>query len=255
MASSSLDVAITGDGRPLVLLHSLLVDRSAFDHLVKRLADRRRLIAVNLPGFGISPPGGPTVKDYARAVQRLLDELDLPPETDVLGNGFGSFVALSLASEVGSRIARLVLVGAAIAFPPAGKDTFKDLAAKVESEGMAAIVPLALKRLFPEGYLVANPKLAAERAAVLEALKPTHFANACRALAALDLTPELPKVENPTLIVVGQEDGATPPALAHALAEKLSDGRVVEMRGVGHSPHIQAPDRFVSTIATFLGLA
>jgi 3-oxoadipate enol-lactonase len=105
-----------GKGRDLVLLHSLLSDRSSYEPLAARIAGQRRLILVSLPGFGASPPAGPTVGDYADAVAAMFDDLALPSATDVLGNGLGGFLALALASRHGARFERMVLVGSTIAF-------------------------------------------------------------------------------------------------------------------------------------------
>ena len=55
---ADMDVVETGSGRDLVLLHSLLSDRSAFDQVVPALAKTYRLTLVNLPGYGNSSPGG-----------------------------------------------------------------------------------------------------------------------------------------------------------------------------------------------------
>ena len=57
--TSALDVVQMGRGRDLVLLHSLLSDRTAFDRIAPRLAAERRVWLVNLPGFGASAPAGP----------------------------------------------------------------------------------------------------------------------------------------------------------------------------------------------------
>ena len=254
MSALRLDVEMVGDGRELVLLHSLLSDRTSFEPLAARIAGERRLVLVSLPGFGTSPPTGPALTDYADAVAGAFEDLALPPETDVLGNGLGGFVALHLAIRHGSRLARLVLVGSAIAFPEAGRATFRALADKVEREGMAAVVDAAMRRMFPADFIAANPEVVAGREAVFRRLDPEVFAAACRALAALDLGDDLARIRNPTLVVVGGQDQATPPALGRALAERLANARIVEMPGLGHCPHIQDPDAFVARIAPFLGL-
>jgi 3-oxoadipate enol-lactonase len=254
MGKPRLDVEIVGEGRDLVLLHSLLSDRTSYEPLAARIAGERRLILVNLPGFGDSPPTGPTLGDYADAIAGMFDDLALPPETDVLGNGLGGFVALSLASRHGARFERMVLVGSAIAFPEAGRATFRALADKVEREGMAAVAGAAMRRMVPEPFIVANPEVIAGREAVFRRIDPGVFAAACRALAALDLEGELARIENPTLIVVGAEDQATPPALGRALADRLTDARLTLLPGLGHCPHIQDPDAFVAGVAPFLGL-
>jgi 3-oxoadipate enol-lactonase len=248
------DVEIVGEGRDLVLLHSLLSDRTSFDPLAARLKGERRLIFVNLPGFGKSPCAGPAVSDYADAVATLFDDLALPPETDVLGNGLGGFVGLQLAIGYGRRFDCLVLVGSAIAFPEAGRATFRALADKVEREGMAAVTGAAMRRMFPERFIAIRPDLVAGREAAFEQIDPAVFASACRALATLDLDAELPRVRNRTLILVGEQDEATPPALARALAGRLADAELVEMPGLGHCPHIQDPDAFTAAITPFLDL-
>jgi 3-oxoadipate enol-lactonase len=255
MSTPRLDVEIVGEGRNLVLLHSLLSDRSSFEPLAARLAGERRLILVSLPGFGKSTPGGPTIGDHADAVAATFDDLALPPETDVLGNGLGGFVALALAIRHGTRFERLVLVGSAIAFPEAGRATFRALADKVEQGGMAAVVDAAMRRMFPEPFIAANPEIVAGRQAAFRRIDPAVFAAACRALAALDLSGELCDIQNPSLLVVGAKDEATPPGLGRALAERLAHARLIEMPDLGHCPHIQDPDTFVAAIAPFLGLS
>jgi 3-oxoadipate enol-lactonase len=255
MSTPRLDVEIVGEGRNLVLLHSLLSDRSSFEPLAARLAGERRLILVSLPGFGKSAPGGPTICDHADAVAATFDDLALPPETDVLGNGLGGFVALALAIRHGTRFERLVLVGSAIAFPEAGRATFRALADKVEQGGMAAVVDAAMRRMFPEPFIAANPEIVAGHQAAFRRIDPAVFAAACRALAALDLSGELCDIQNPSLLVVGAKDEATPPGLGRALAERLAHARLIEMPDLGHCPHIQDPDAFVAAIAPFLGLS
>jgi len=254
MRTAGLDVEIVGKGRNLVLLHSLLSDRSSLEPLAARLEGERRLLLVNLPGFGKSRVAGPAISDYADQIASLFDELALPPETDLLGNGLGGFVGLQLAIRHGMRFDRLVLVGSAIAFPDAGRATFRALADKVEQDGMAAVTGAAMRRMFPERFIAANREVVAGREAVFEQIDPAVFASACRALATLDLDADLARVRNRTLIVVGAQDEATPPALGSALKERLADAELVEMPGLGHCPHIQDPDAFVAAIAPFLDL-
>src|SRR5690606_20426215 len=75
MGKSALDVEIVGKGRGLVLLHSLLSDRTSYEPLAARIAGERRLVLLNLPGFGASPPAGAALADYADAVAQVFDDL------------------------------------------------------------------------------------------------------------------------------------------------------------------------------------
>ncbi len=249
---TGLDVETLGSGPDLVLLHSLLTDRTSFAELAGRLATERRVALVNLPGFGKSPPAEP----LAGWADRVVEFCDTLPSSkpDIVGNGLGSFVALTAAARHGERLGRLVLLGAAIAFPEAGRATFRGLAEKAEREGMKSIADVAVARMFTADFIAAHPDIVAERKAVFAKIDPAVFAAAARSLATLDLSAELSNIRNPVMILVGGKDGATPPALARDLAGRLADARLVELADVGHAPHIHALDLTVATLAPFLGL-
>jgi pimeloyl-ACP methyl ester carboxylesterase len=88
----------TGRGEPLVLLHPLGADRRVWDPIVERLRDQRELIAIDLPGFGDSPPlqdGTPTPRALAVAVAELVQSLGIA-RPHVAGNSLGGWVALEL---------------------------------------------------------------------------------------------------------------------------------------------------------------
>jgi 3-oxoadipate enol-lactonase len=255
MAAPDLDVEMEGEGRPLVLVHSLLSDRTAYRPFADRVAGRRKLVLVNLPGFGASPPAGATtLEDHAAALARVFDDMSLPRESDIMGNGLGGFVALTFAAAHGDRFRRLLLVGSALAFPEAGRATFRGLADKVDADGIAAVAGPAIRRMFPDDFIAAHPEIVEDRTRVLATIDPKVFAAACRALAALDLGPVLPRIRNRTLVATGEHDGATPPALGRALAARLPRGEFMELTGLGHAPHLQAPDAFLAAVAGFLRL-
>lgn len=252
---ADVDVFQVGEGRDLVLLHSLLSDRGSFEAVVPALVGSCRLTLVDLPGFGGSSPAGPAVEDFADRIAGLLAGLDLPRETDVLGNGFGGFIALALAQRHGDLFERLVLVDTGAAFSETGKAAFHSMAGKVEAGGMSAVLDTAVSRLFPDDFIEANQGLVEQRKAVLRRVDPANFAAACRSLAAVDLRPGLGRVTHPTLVVVGLEDEATPPSLSRQLADGIEGARLVEIPHCGHSPQMQDPQAFLAAVAPFLGFA
>ncbi len=209
---------------------------------------------LNLPGFGASTPAGPTIEDHAERVADLLSGPVLGRGPDVIANGLGGFVAIALAVRHGKRIGRLVLADTAAAFPDAGKAPLLALAERAQGQGMEAVVDAAVRRLFPDDYIAAHPEAALERRAVLLEANPAHFATACRALAKVDLRAALPRIANPTLVVVGALDRATPPELARELARGITDAALVEIPDCGHCPPLQKPVAFLEAIGEFLGL-
>lgn len=128
------------------------------------------------------------------------------------------------------------------------------MAERVRQSGMEAIVDVALKRLFPEDFIAVNPDIMAERRNALVKTNPEFFAEACHALAALDLTADIGKIRNPTLVVVGERDAATPPEMSRTLARALPRADLIEMPRCGHAPMAQEPEAFIKAIAKFLDL-
>lgn len=251
VADAQFELEQRGHGPDLVLLHSLLTDLSSFAAVVPALSRRRRVTTVSLPGFGRStPPAGQSIEDYADRMAELFGAMG--DKCDVLGNGFGGFIALALAARHGSRVDRLVLVDTGATFPEAGRLTFRAMAETVERSGMKAIVGAAVRRIFPDAYLAAHPEVAPQRAEVLLRTDPKQFAVACRALAELDLRAELGRIANSTLVVVGELDEATPPAMARDLAAGIAGARLVELPGCGHCPPLQEPAAFLAAITPFL---
>lgn len=250
-----LDIVEAGAGKPIVLLHSLLADRAIFDKIVPMLARQRRVIVPDLPGFGGSSSAGATIEGIADRISGVFDALNLGTTADVLGNGFGGFVASALAVRNGAKFDRLILADTGVGFTPDGKQSFFAMAERVRQSGMEAIVDVALKRLFPEDFIAAHPAIMAERRAALVKTNPEFFAEACHALAALDLTPHIGTIRNPTLVVVGELDAATPPEMARDLAKALPGAALIEMPGCGHAPMAQAPEAFIKAISKFLDLA
>jgi 3-oxoadipate enol-lactonase len=240
-----------GEGKPLILLHSLLTDRRAFDRVTAELPGW--LIAIDLPGFGDTAAASPTIEEYARLMSAGVRAIcgDHRPVT-VMGNGLGAFVALGMAVEDQAPLDRLVLVGCGVAFPDDAKPAFAGMIEAVQNGGMSAVTPTALRRIFTDSYLDRHPLQAEERSRVLAATDPRAFITACRALQHLDFSDRVGDVEVPTLIIVGEDDQATPPALARTLHDSLPNSELVTMSGVAHAPQIQDPAGFADVVNNFL---
>ena len=249
---ADLDVVQMGQGRDLVLLHSLLADRSAFDKVAPALAQTRRVWLVNLPGYGASAPAGPSIGDYADRIAGMFTALGLTSDTDVLGNGFGGFIATAFAARHGSRFRRLVIADSLIAFPEPAKQPLRMLADKVRAQGMEGALDIAIRRMFPEAFIAAHPEIVAERKHALRQADAESFCGACLALADLDFQHVLAGIRNPTLVMAGALDMTTPAALARQLAEGIPGAKFMEIADCGHCPQIERPEVFVTLVNDFL---
>ncbi len=242
--------AFSGSGPPRLILHSLLTDRTAFDAVAEGLGGQT--FALDLPGFGATDPARPDIDDYAHRVAGFIEDSGFGPDLVLIGNGLGAFVSLGTVIHHPGLATRAILVGCGTGFPQAAKGAFVKMIETARTGGMEAVVPIALRRIFTDDFLTANPDVAEERARILGGHDPEAFINACQALITLDYAELASTVTIPTLIVVGEDDQATPPPLAMELHRVIPDSTLALMPGMAHAPQLQDPEGFIETIRPFM---
>jgi pimeloyl-ACP methyl ester carboxylesterase len=251
----ALTAVRAGKGRDLVLLHSLLADRHAFDPVLEQLTAKFRVTLINLPGFHGSQAVLLALMDaYVATIEDGFDEFGIGNDAVLLGNGFGGMIALAFAIAHPERIAKLVISDAAACFPPEGRQAFAVMADKVAEGGLGAVAEMAARRVHSATYLRQHPEAVEQRKRVLLGIEPKAFQHACRVLQETDLTPLLHHLRVPTLVVAGEFDQATPPALNKEIVKRVAGARYVELAGCGHCPPLEQPDAFLGTIGDFIGL-
>lgn len=238
-----------GEGEPTLILHSLLTNRRAYEAMGEALDGR--IVTLDLPGFGSTDVCPPDINSFADRVAQFIREMKLDKGLTLVGNGMGAFVALGTAIYHGPLLDRLILVGCGVRFPDQAKRAFAEMIDTVRSGGIEAVVPIALRRIFTESFLGSNPDLAEKAAAALRKTEPSTFINACEALTTVDYTSQAEDVRTPTLVLVGEEDQATPPSLAEQVHSLIPGSRLETLPGIAHAPHLQDPEGLSAAIERF----
>jgi 3-oxoadipate enol-lactonase len=242
---------ISGHGPSLVLLHSLLADRTSFDAVVPQLAKSFRVVALDLPGFGKSDAIDGDLNVWGGHLTEAVRAL-CPNEHPVLvGNGFGSFLALAIGVAEPNLASHIVLAGCGAAFSDQGREAFRIMARKTEEAGLEAIADIAMRRLYPPAMAAENPDAVAIRRERFLRTDPNVFRQACGMLAGLDLRDQVKGLSIPVLASVGELDEATPPAMAQELAALVPNGRFELISECAHVPPLQAPEKFCAMIQEF----
>ncbi len=245
-AGGTVAAAVTGEGPPVWVFHSLLADAGSCTPLAAALSGSYRVTVPDLPGFGGSVPVEAGLEPVADRLAAAIEEAGGP--VAVIGNGYGSFVALTLALRHPALVSRLVLAGTGAAFDEPGRAAFRGMAGAAGSKGLAAIADTAMRRLFSPEFQQANPTLLAERRERFLATDPAMFIGACSALASLDISGAVRGLHIPVLVTVGELDEATPPAMARQLAALLPDASFTELPGLAHVPQLQDTAAFVAAV-------
>jgi pimeloyl-ACP methyl ester carboxylesterase len=223
-----------GAGRPLVLLHGLLVSGEMFDPLVGAWSARHRLIVPDLRGHGRSAhlPGPYTVGQQAADVADLLGRMNVP-RADVLGYSQGGTVAQQFARDHPDRVGRLVL---------ACTYSYNLLSRRERLEGLlsswllATLGPAAMTGLIARG--VGGPALSATQTAALRRMLAANDRRravaAHRAMLAFDSRGWLTEITAPTLVICGSADRAVPGWHAEMLARGIPHAELRTIDGAGH---------------------
>jgi pimeloyl-ACP methyl ester carboxylesterase len=250
MTALDLNVREAGAGLPVVLLHAFPLSSAMWLEQRNGLAEVCRVITPDLRGFGGSQLGDdePSLDHMADDVARLLDTLSL--DSVVLGGlSMGGYVAMAFARRHGSRLQGLLLADTkASADPPAVRDNRHRIADALDAAGTPRVlIDDVLPGLTGETTKRERPLVHGRVRALVEATPPPAAAWSQRAMAARpDSFDTLRAVSVPSMVVVGDEDALTPAADAEAMAEALTDVRLVVVPRSGHLTAVESPDEFTS---------
>lgn len=269
VAGSPVNVVEMGedtDEQPVVLVHGLSGSWQNWLPTIPALAETRRVVAFDLPGFGASPlPASEvSIRGYAEIVDALLGELSIDAAA-VVGNSMGGFIGAELALHAPQRVERLVLVGAAglsiqeewtdrqlVALRRA-EALFAMQGAWLASRSEALVRRPGVRRLLM-GLVVADthgisPALAAEQ---LRGSGKPAFMPALTGMARYPIADRLGEVACPTLIVHGTRDKLVPVRDADEFERLIPEAEKLVYEGIGHMPQLEAPERFAGDLLRFL---
>jgi 3-oxoadipate enol-lactonase/4-carboxymuconolactone decarboxylase len=247
----AIHVLIEGPpGAPaLVLLHSLGTTSHIWDAQAAELSRSFRVIRPDLRGHGLTTctPGPYSMALFADDLAALLTELNIQ-QFHLGGISIGGLIAQSFAAAHPGRVASLMLVDTALAIPPA--QSWTDRAAKVRAEGIASIADAVLARWVTPSFMDA-PETHGLREMLLRTPAEGYAASA-EAIAAADLTATTSTLQIPTLIVVGDQDQATPVAAAQALNAAIAGSSLTIIESAAHIPTVEKPAEVTAALAGFL---
>ncbi len=230
-----------GQGEVLVLIHGLGANATGWRDQVAELSAACRVIAPDLRGHGGSghrPEEPITIRALADDVVALLKGLGLG-RAHVCGNSLGGMIALEIWVRAPSLVKSLILVDATAFFPPPQMlDDFLRLFETMDMEAFARF--MAPRLLTPQ----APATLVEELVQVTAAVSRSVFRQGLVAAFQGDYRWMLPLVDVPTLIVVGEDDQATPAGYARYLERQIKGAALRVVPAAAHLPHRENPSAF-----------
>lgn len=231
-----------GDGPLVVLLHPLAESGEIWRRLVDELRPRFRVVAPDARGHGGSRwDGAPfSITDLADDVAALIEHLGAGP-AHVAAMSMGGCTAIDLAVRYPGHVASLALADTTADYGPGKETAWAQRADKAVSVPRREQLTFQVDRWFSPAFVAEDPTEVQRVSELFVATDSTAHAAAARAMGAFDDSSRLGEVTAPTLVLVGAEDYATPPAMSEALAEGIGGATLHVLAGTRHLSLVESP--------------
>lgn len=252
-----------GSGDPLVLVHGAGTSGAIWRRVMPLLADGRRVVAPDVPGYGGSPPAGPGFA-LEEVTARLVDELDeagVAGPYDLVGHSLGGALAILLAARHPERVRRVVLAAPAglAALPRPAAALLGRVAAPFAIARRTLASPLAghalVRRLALAGVAHDGARVPPEhaRAVLASSVGATRIGPGLASAAAADLREALAAVHAPLGLVWGEHDPVIPRRRIDVIRAVHPDAPLSVIPGTAHAPMLEAPEAFCAALEDVLG--
>jgi pimeloyl-ACP methyl ester carboxylesterase len=275
-----VDFGGADDGPTVVLVHGLGGSHLNWDLFAPLLTGRARVLALDLPGFGRSEPGGrrTSVHDNVRVLDRFLAEVAGVPVV-LVGNSMGGMISILETAASPQKVSGLVLLDAAVPGPRRALDPLVAVMFALYSIPLLGERFMALRRrrstplrqvrdvlrlcgIDPDDL---PAEMIDRSVALIEGREDVPgmdkaFIAAARSLVLLLADPRryrqaMASITAPVLMVQGDEDRLVPVAAARDTSRRNPAWRYLELRGVGHVPQLQVPEELAKEVLSWLDSA
>jgi 3-oxoadipate enol-lactonase len=239
-------------GRPtMVFVNSLGTDFRIWEEVERLLAGDLGLLFYDKRGHGLSELGDAPhrIETHAADLAVLLDHLRVE-STVICGLSIGGVIAQCLYGTRPELIEGLILCDTAAKI---GTDEMWN--GRIEatlSEGIASFADGVMEKWFTPGFHKNRAEELTGYRTMLIHQSPSGYAAACAAMRDADYRAKTASINVPTLCVVGDQDGSTPPELVEAFARSIPGARFEVITGAGHIPCVEQPEKLAELIRSFM---
>lgn len=231
---------------PLILIHGAGGHHLVWPPEVRRLPGDR-VFALDLPGHGKSAGVGcQSIADYAEAVALWMNAMGLTSAV-LAGHSMGAAIALHIAANLPERVLGLCIFGGGARLPVAS-----DL---LQGTADPDLAPATIDQMIDLSFGRSTPARLKELArARMRDTRSALLHGDLLACCSVDLSAEVSRLKLPALLMCGDEDRMTPPALTRFLAAQMSGSRMELVASAGHMIMLERPQLVADKIASFLDL-
>lgn len=238
-----------GDALPILFLHGVGSDKSVWAPQLKHFGQARRSVAVDYPGYGDSDPAPAdcTRDDFAAAILAAMDALGIE-RAHICGLSLGGVIAIAMHAAAPERCVSLILADS-FAVHPEGEAIFERSVKASSDPGMRALAEQRAPMLLAPDT---PASVREEVIATMAAIDPEAYRIGARAVWLADQRDRAALIDVPTLVLVGDLDPVTPPALSQELAALIDGSRLEVIAGASHIANLDKPVEFNREVERFI---
>jgi 3-oxoadipate enol-lactonase len=235
---------------PFLFIHALAMDGMMWQGVAQALPKGAPIYAVDCRGHGLSDkPAGPyTTARFARDIAMVMSAINAP-RVHLVGWSMGGTIACAFAGQFPERLASLTIVDGTATYGPKAPPAWEERAQKAVAGGMQALTQFQLDRWFTPAFLAAEPAKVENAVATFNRNSVPAYVETCRMLGSADERAALKNYIGPCAVVVGEEDYATPVAMAQEVASLIKGAQLTVLPKVRHFTPIEVPEKIAACIA------
>jgi 3-oxoadipate enol-lactonase len=164
----------------------------------------------------------------------------------------GGMIGQIFALKYPGVLASLTLADTTSRYPAEAAAAWQDRIRVAETKGMEPLVQPTLERWFTEPFRKHQPRTVEKIAASIKTTPVPGYVGCCHAIPTIDVTARLKELELPALVICGEQDPATPPAMARDIQQNLPGAKLALIPQAAHLANIEQPETFNRALAGFL---
>jgi 3-oxoadipate enol-lactonase len=240
-------------GPVVTLSNSLASNLAMWEPQLAVLTSRFRVLRYDTRGHGETEasPGPYTLETLADDTHALLQALGIT-RTHFIGLSMGGMIGQILALQHPTLLQSLTLCDTMSQVPAEARPLWDERIRTAQEQGMEPLVEPTLARWFTAPFRAQRPEVVHKVRAMIRSTPVAGYAGCCHAIAALNLTDRLKAITAPTLIIVGEDDPATPVAASRLIHEQIKGSELVILTSASHLSNLEQPQAFNDALTAFL---
>jgi (E)-2-((N-methylformamido)methylene)succinate hydrolase len=239
---------------PVIFVHGVGLDRTMWNGVLA-LMGTRPVVAYDMINHGDArrQDGTCTLDMFVDQLADVVDQSGDGKSVDVVGFSMGALVAQGFAVAYPTRVRRLALLHTVYDRSARERADILERVHDVRNGGFSASVDAALKRWFTPAFAGEDPDTVAEIRSVLERndVLAYSFAYELFATADAELVDSVKAITCPTLVMTGEDDPRSTPAMSNRLAQQLQCAHSVVLPGLRHMAPVESPETVAARLQTF----